>query len=276
MPQTFSLTLQDHNKQEHKILYRLADNPIASQWFKKIQHLSRVPLDRDYTSTVEPDLTQKEQNQKIKNDIILLCEKLGPVSPVKDVYDQQDCNTLHKFTVENLHQYEPAVREILHRLHRSIHRYERLFHDHYFPIVHVGWGEKEGLLTGTFKEPPYQYYHKDLKEGFLYMMWNEFGKTPYHFWLDQDNNTPEHFNQTCKPQTTFRAQFIMAYEDYTNVDFEPEFEVWFDQYRDQWQEQYGIGWTTTLERGGVFLAEPVDPKHNFHNTCTVLSVDLVN
>jgi hypothetical protein len=137
--------------------------------------------------------------------------------------------------------------------------------------MYVGWGEKEGLLTNKFKEPPYPYYESQVTAGNLYTMWNEFGKTPYVYWTNQDLNNPIHFMANCRSHQTFRAQFILCVRSYNCPEFHPDFYTWFDQYRIIWEAEHGIGWTPTYDQGGVLLATTTS-NYDFNCTVTVKSV----
>ena len=269
----FSLVLQNRQEQEQEIRYQLVDNPIAQQWFQKIKHLVRVPLCRHYTSVADTPATNQELYNIISYDIKKLNEILGPVYEIKNEYNQNDCNAIHALTVYTQYQYSPKIRDIFHHLHRQVHRLERNFNNIVQNRVHIGWGEKEGLLKTTFTESPYPYYNKKLSPGNLYMMWNEFGKTPYTYWIDRDLDNVEHFMATCKPQITARAEFVLCYRSITHQEFDTNFYTWFESYRLPWMEKYGIVWTPTHEYGGVPLATPV-MDYDFLNINTVQSVNL--
>lgn len=273
MSENFSLIIQDQNQQLHTIEYELADNPIAQQWFQKIKHLWRIPLCYYYTST-KHDITNLTLFDLISQDLQWLNDRIGFIYKIKEFYTIQDFNNIHILTVNTQYQYNQKIRNVFHRLHRRIHMLEDALSSFVPSVIHAGWGEKEGMLTTTFKESPYNFYVPALKSGNLYMVWNEFGKTPYRFWQNQDPDTLEHFISTCKPQLTFRAEFVFCYKDRAPYEFEPEFKLWFNRYQNVWTEKWNMEWNGIHERGGIPLAIAIT-NHQFETTSTIKSVNLI-
>jgi len=254
----FFLTVEDQHNAEHQIEYRLADNPIAQQWIKKIKHICKVPFDRVYSSPNTRIPTKEEINFEISADIKLLNDLVGNVYTVKDQYDQTDCNLLHAFTISNQYSHNIEIRNIFHHLHRKIHQLEMALSSLGITQLPCEWGEKGGPITTTHTESPYIYYELNMRAGNIYCQWSEFGKTPYQYWKDCDLDEVDHFLANCKPHVTFRPNFSVFIKnvDYDYVD--PEFETWFSQYRLAWEEKYSADKLSVYGHGGVLLAEPTD------------------
>lgn len=271
MPPLIDISIENLNKEPKVLRYELVDNPIASQWYQKIRHLHRVPLDRYYTFRVlrdPPDNLQK----LIAQDLEILRSQIGLNYPTKDKFNQEDCNELHSLTVATQYNYDRDIREIFHRLHRNLHSLEQqtLNIDPY--QIYAGWGENEGLITGKFNVNPYDYY-ESCNPGDIYLVWSEFGKSPYDYWRDRDLDDPEHFFENCKAQSTFRAQFSLIRFDPPNK-FPKEFENWFDRYKSKWQEKWGIGWEPIHQWGGIPLCRTKD-KFDPANTNTIIGIKII-
>lgn len=261
----FNITIQDFDDQFHTIGYELLDNPISKAWYRKIHHLYRIPLDRYYTRCRKSESIDVLQ-QSMRNDLVRLKDLIGLEYPVKETYDQTDCNTLHTITLTTQYNHTSDIREIFHRMHRTIHKIEEYLNGSNINGLSVGWGEKEGLLESKFDVLPYHAY-ESMKTGNIYLCWSEFGKTPYQYWRDQDTAP---FFETCKPHETFRALFVLAVND-LSVEFTEEFIQWFDQYRGEWMAKYGCDWLPLYECGGMPLARPLD-VFDWHKVSTVSSI----
>jgi hypothetical protein len=272
MSDIFYLIVTDNQNNDHQISYQLADNPIAHSWFKKLKKIYRVPLDKNYTTFVDVNITEQQLSAEIIDDIKLLNEKINLSYPIKEILTAEDCNRLHAITVDQQYNYSTDIREIFHHMHKKLHVLETVIYKKRDSWLSAGWAEKEGLLKTTFDKDPYQYYVSG-KLGNLYLTWTEFGKTPYGFWKDKDTDTADHFFKTCKPHLTFRVQFSLCINEINNYNFEQEFENWFDKYRKKWQELYNTSWTPIQHYGGILLAEPTI-QINFENLITIKSVSV--
>lgn len=266
----FNITIKDFYGRSHVIGYELEPSSIAESWYHKIHHLHRLPLDRHYTRSRKTEAVNELQSA-ITKDLLRLKDSVSLIYPIKESYDQEDCNLLHSITVATQYDHDPDVREIFHRLHRTIHKLEDRLNGEDALGITVGWGEKEGLLRSEFDVLPYDAYQQT-KNGYIYLCWSEFGKTPYQYWRDHDSNDPEHFFQTCKPHRTFRALFVLALETRSR-EFPESFDRWFDQYREEWESKYGCGWLPLYEWGGVPLGRPLE-EFDWAEANTVLSIAL--
>lgn len=262
------ITVQDFKKQSHIIEYVLSNNPIAYTWYRKIYHLHRVPLSKQYTSVrhKEPII---QINAQITNYLLQLKETVGLNYTIKESYDQTDCNRLHSITLSTQYNYSPEVREIFHTMHRAIHKLEHHILNIVDNSIHIGWGENEGPVESKFELLPYQWY-ENVQVGNIYLSWSEFGKTPYQYWKNHEIDNQEHFFKTCKPHKTFRALFALILEEHKQ-QFSDGFDQWFDQYRIEWELKYGCGWLPLYEWGGVPLGYPTR-EFDWSTVNTVLAI----
>ena len=271
------LIVEDHDGNDQRLHYQLADNPVAGRWIKKIKHASKIPLDQFYTTKNEKNLDQKEINLAISKDIKMLNDVIGHVYDSKSEYTQEDCNLLHAFTIDHQYEHDIEIRNIFHRLHRKIHLLEKVFSNSIKDCLDVEWGEKGGPLTTQHERSLYQYYDLKLYAGNIYHRWAEFGKTPYTYWKNKDIDDQRHFLNTCRPHMTFRPGFSLCISDITYEDFNEEFERWFDRYRRPWQEKYNLPGMAAYGHGGVLLATPKNNEYeNYSELYTVKSIKLLD
>jgi hypothetical protein len=276
MSTKFFLTVSDQQKTQHRLEYRLADNPIAYQWIKKIKHISKVPLDRVYSIPNDTTESKEEIEAKISNDITILNGLVGNIYQVKNHYNQSDCNLLHAFTVSNQYKYGTEARDIFHRLHRRLHQLEMLTS----PVLDNTWlpgewGEKGGPITTMHTESPYAYYELNMRAGNIYYQWAEFGKTPYRYWQDHDIDDMDHFLANCRPHMTFRPNFSVYIKDVNYNYVDSEFELWFDQYRSAWTDRYNADKLSVYGHGGVLLATPApDQSADYAQLYSIDTIDL--
>jgi hypothetical protein len=266
-----NLRLSDLDGNEHDLVYTLEQNVIANKWYKKISHLYRVPLCEHYTYKIKQEKSIKDLSDSVTQDLSQLKQLIDLDFPIKEIYNQDDCNILHAVTISQQYGYNAEVREIFHRMHRTIHLIEFALQQVTVNELYAGWGEKEGPLEEKFDIDPCQLYEVR-QPGTLYMKWSEFGKTPWQYWKDQDSDDIDHFLDTCKPHMTFRAQFSLRLSEHELDEFEPEFLDWFESRRDAWNSRYGKSeWTTLHVRGGVPLARP-DKDFDWKTANTILSI----
>lgn len=260
MSKKIYLTVQHQNNKDYKLIYDLADNPIAEEWIKKLKNIHRVPLDRVYTINNDKAVTKEEVTQEIIADITTLNNMIGKIYDIKTEYNQLDCNLIHGFTVSNQYSYIPEVRAIFHSLHRRVHHLENLLENSElsWTWLQAEWGEKSGPLTTKHKVSPYNYYETKIKAGNIYQPWAEFGKTPYTYWKNKDLDNVDNFLNNCKPHTTFRPGFSLCTIDRDYSLPILEFESWFDAYRSAWQERYNAPEMSAYSKGGVLLATPAE------------------
>jgi hypothetical protein len=270
----FYLTVQDQAGINHQIQYQLANNPIAEQWFKKIKHIWRIPPDDIYTTTADHNISKDSLNGTISLELESINNIIGKIYDIKTEYTQNDCNLLHAFTVSNQYSYSKDVRDILHRLHRTIHRLESVlsgkkYNEYFLPGE---WGEAAGPLTTPYTESSYQYYTKQMKSGTMYHLWAEFGKTPYEYWRNQDSPDATYFINNCRPHVTCRPGFSLCIKDTAYNTPDPNFEQWFNKYRDIWQVAYGTDPESPYSLGGVELAKPIDNQFDYLTAFKITSI----
>lgn len=226
--------------------YVLNDSEIAYKWFQKIKHLKHIPVDR-----VESEIMDLSDLDTIYRHF---CEFANIEYKKIDSITQPTLNQLHQ-CYEKLHAKLSVKKnnQILYKFHHAIHSHEAkpTKRKH----LHIGWGSNEGPLTTNFKCNIF--YEDKLKKNHIYLPWSELGKTPLHYWRNQEPNNIIRFVELAKPHQTFRARFKVSLEDYDPNALPNEFIHWFAQYKESWLSTYELDdWTEIDEYSAPLLAIP--------------------
>lgn len=225
----FKIILQDLDRNEIDLDYKLNDSLLAHKWAKKIKHLHRIPIDSIESGT--------EDVSDIKTIYNEFCDfaKLQPININK--LDQSILNQLHKI-YEDQHEVlsKHENNKILYKFHHSIHYIENPKRG--AGAITVGWGIKEGPLTEMFD--CHSYYSDQIEKNNIYLPWTELGKEPLNYWADNEPNDQKRINELCVPHKTFRAKFFISLHDKVVKKFTPDFIRWFAQYKKDWFEAHMI------------------------------------
>lgn len=266
MNANFSINYILSNNKSIVIPYKLSANEVAQKWFSVLRHIWRVPLDRTYTTAVDPTVDAGSLSKEMSEGISKINNIVGnTVYEVKDLYTQEDCTHIHSLVIDTQYDQNDEVRELMHYVHRKLHTLETLMRGEIKDRIYVGWSEREGPLTKTYPGSVYEHYQGNLKAGHCYLTHSEFGKTPWSFYIHDRAHidTEDHFFTTCKAHTTFRPSFEIQTTnfDYNQRVFPQEFYDWFRKYQVRWNDQYNsIGikdWNPVYNKGGVELAIPL-------------------
>jgi hypothetical protein len=236
-----------NGKQKESLSYRLVHNPVSERWIKKIKHLSRIPH-----SVLETTGLSFAQNiERIHREF---CEFAGIEYKKTNYSEQQLLNLLHELYVTNHDRLSKLKNNnVLYEFHNAIHELEKQAGKRFY----IGWGTSEGPLEEQFNCN--EYYSETLVKNNLYLPWTELGKTPLHYYNNNEPTNVERFCNLAKPHVTLRAKFMIAMKDFDPPALSPEFEQWFAQFKTQWTRHYNIkDWRACDEYLGVLLAEPQD------------------
>ena len=235
-------------KQESEIelKYSLNNTELAELWYKKIKHLSPVPV-----SKVESGLEDTLNLNKIYEKFCDFAKiKYRPIPN----FSQDNLNGLHEI-YEKSHEKLSKLKdnEILYIFHHAIHENEKKsFED---KNINVGWGIKEGILTSVFQCN--KFYEKSLRRNHVYLPWAELGKKPLIYWKNREPDNQARFLQLAKPHLTFRAKFFIQAEDQEPKQLPADFIEWFSKYKKSWLEYHNISkWDETDEFCAPLLGIP--------------------
>jgi len=239
----FKIFFKDSKNNIIDLDYYLYDSEVAQKWFKKIKHLSNVPID-----PIESELVNLTDLSKIYKEF---CEfaNLQPINV--DEINQDKLNQLHKIYEQSHDQLSRKKdSEILYRFHHSIHFHEGT---HESNSINIGWGVKEGPLTEKFYCN--SYYENNIIKNNIYLPWTELGKKPLDYWRDKEPNDHARFIELAKPHITLRATFSIAKKTVFPVELDKNFIEWFTAYKQPWLEHHNIKkWDSIDENSAPLLA----------------------
>lgn len=223
--------------------YNLHDSEVARMWANKIKHLQNVPFD-----PVESKAQDMSDLSKIYTEF---CEFAGQTPIEIHPLDQSKCNQLHQIYEEQHDRLSKLKNNsVLYRFHHAIHQHENKPDK---PIIRVGWGTNEGILTSQFLCQ--DYYADKIEKNNIYLPWSELGKTPLTYWIDKEPDTQERFNTLAKTHKTFRAQFFIAIKNIEPKALDTDFLEWFDRYKEGWLKHHNIKkWDHIDEHSAPLLA----------------------
>lgn len=245
---SFTILLKK-NKSNVELKYFLNDTELADLWYKKIKHLSRVPI-----SKIESELEDVSDLELIYSEFCKFAE-IEQV-PIVD-FSQSTLNSLHEI-YEKSHKKLSLHKnnEILYKFHHAIHKKEKELTK--YKTLNVGWGINEGLLTSDFNCN--KFYEKSLVKNYIYLPWAELGKKPLRYWQDNEPDNKDRFLELAKPHITFRAKFCIQLEDKEPSPLPEEFIGWFAKYKKCWLKHYKISnWNEKDEYSAPLLGIP---KHS--------------
>jgi hypothetical protein len=82
--------------------------------------------------------------------------------------------------------------------------------------------------------------------GDIYVQWSELGKTPYHYWKNNEVNDIQRMCELAKPWLKLRPKIYMALEDIDtlkNIQCK-DFTIWWKTYQFDWTAHWNIHkWT---------------------------------
>ncbi|HAC15954.1 MAG TPA: hypothetical protein DCE78_08430 [Bacteroidetes bacterium] len=149
--------------------------------------------------------------------------------------DQQYFNFLHKIYEKN-YNGDPKWLDY----HEHIHACENFGGNR--KILYLDYREKSGLLERHIDTNWLDNTKVEVPTGDVFLRWAELGKTPYHYW---DNNEPEDISRLCelvKPWSKLKPKLGIALEPINFLDdkkIEP-FNRWWKNYHDQWCQHWNI------------------------------------
>jgi hypothetical protein len=252
--------------------WQVLENPAAAIWFNKFKKICRVPL-----QTIKPQ-NQIERNSA--QELIIFFQKY------KDLIDPNliDVTQNQTFSIEDLnkcHQiYEYIFNNHLNSIdEQELYNYHMTLHDMQGKQQYVnnnldiqyfrnfGWGKAEGLLTKPVITDELMCRTIDVKQGWIYMNWSEFGKLPFHYFLDNEPVEQSRFMQAVTPWITSRPAFAIALHSgnqFINEEIEDKYRNWLNsiEYFSTWKQKYGLTiWDNLQEFGVIPVAQPCfDPK----------------
>jgi hypothetical protein len=125
-----------------------------------------------------------------------------------------------------------------------------------------GWYTYEGLLTKPITTEELACRTTDIQKGWIYLIWSEFGKLPFHYYSDNEPLTRDRFMQAVKPWITSKPAFSIALntgDEFVSKDKYQDYQDWLSkvEWFDEWKNHFGIGhWDQLQEFGAIPIARP--------------------
>jgi hypothetical protein len=228
----------------------LNGNPVSEYIEKTFKHLQHLPLQFqifDY-------LKYHCNNNKIFYDKLLESAKeLNIEIDVLQLQDQKYLNSLHK--IYELGYNKGSSRWL--EFHEMIHAIEAVTNADIHPIPNemvINFRDRAGPLEKSFDRDFLKYGTQSITKGTCYCRWNELGKIPSQYWLDNEPDDVQRLCQLAKPWTVLRPSINIALEDINftmSIEQQEKFNVWFSKHKQQWMDYWKLTTWTSDEMSSV-------------------------
>jgi hypothetical protein len=150
--------------------------------------------------------------------------------------DQWYFNNVHKIYEQN-YNGDPAWLDF----HEHIHMCEMYF-EKTNDLFCIDYREKAGLLEKPMNPQWLSNTQTTVKAGDVYVQWSELGKTPYHYWKNNEPNDIERMCKLAKPWLKLRPKIFVALDDMDKLKNtqRDEFSSWWKDYQQKWTEHWNI------------------------------------
>ena len=218
----------------------LFDSPLGSTYQKIYKNLSRVPI--PWRSWDNPFYEIRLSHLDLVDHLVKYGKKLSiNVDQHRClIRDQLYFNQLHKI-YEKSYNGDPDWLDF----HEHIHICESYSQKHK-KVLCIDYREKAGLLEKPMDPDWIAETQTKVYAGDLYVRWSELGKTPYHYWKDNEPNELSRICELAKPWMKLRPKICIALEDINlleNVD-QIGFKNWWSKYQEGWTTHWGLTrWT---------------------------------
>jgi hypothetical protein len=143
--------------------------------------------------------------------------------------------------------------------HEHIHLCERYFRP-WAPVVRLNYRETSGVLEKKFNLTWLDTSSTQVRAGDVFLQWDELGKTPYDYWLDNEPNDLVRMCELCKPWLMFRPKLNIALEDFDMLENKKikEFDSWWMNYHDDWCQHWQISkWSVKNQYSQIVIGNIV-------------------
>jgi len=125
--------------------------------------------------------------------------------------------------------------------HEHIHMCELYFKESGYSFC-IDYREKSGLLEKPMAPDWLINSQTTVQAGDVYVQWSELGKTPYHYWKNNEPNDIKRMYELAKPWLKLRPKIYVALDNMDklkNIQCN-EFAAWWKDYHDEWTRHYNI------------------------------------
>jgi len=223
----------------------LNQTPIAAIYQKIYKHLQHVTV--PFQDWDNPFYFRNYSLPQLVNKLSMYGEKVNvPIDQKRCLTQDQDYfNALH-VVYENNWNKGSAWSDF----HRHLHMCEKN-HDTETVMqktMKIDYNEKSGFLEKPFDRQWLKDATSKISAGDAFVCWQELGKTPYMYWLDNEPNDLVRMRQVIQPWAKLRPNIFVALED---IDLQKnpkelrKFDSWWAQYSQQLCEYWNMpSWTS--------------------------------
>jgi hypothetical protein len=241
-----------------------------------LKHLTPVPLHFGMI-----DNPYKVSRESISDILVNISNALAISIDRTQLTDQQYLNYLHRYFENRIGggnewmDYNQAI-HLLETFNRGEQKEKK---------VRLWYGNNSNPLTRRYQFDELTNMQLNFRAGDCFVEFSELGKTPYHYWRDQEPDDIAHLCELASPMVKLNFKIVVALD---NINFTPcdlsNFENWFDQYRDTWCQHWQIPyWTISQMQGGILIGriadlekfkEDLNQGHNPKFICNTSQKDL--
>jgi len=169
--------------------------------------------------------------------------------------DQYYYNQLHKI-YEHGYNGHPGWLDF----HEHIHLCEFYYRNNNVKSVAIDYRERAGPITGGFDSAYLANMTTDIRPGTVYIEWAELGKTPYHYWLDNEPSDLAQMCQLSKPWLRFRPKLLVSTQHVDLLaDVDSNFCQWWKNYEHDWCKHWNIEkWPIEFIKGVIHVGDVKD------------------
>lgn len=227
-------------------IINLIESPIKNKIVKSLKHLQHLKLpsskfDNTIFYNFEIAIEQLQHYASI----------LGITVEVDKIKTQPYLNFLHKIYEENHSYYNSNWLSY----HETLHAIEKLLDKSYIPKnITFDYKNLAGYTNTKYTFNELQTIRFNNQPGECFVIFNELGKTPYHYWKNKEPDDFERLCQLAKPMLRFNFAIKLWFEEnnLSNLEGLDEFSNWFSKYKNDWCNYWNIpDWSIEQMLGGI-------------------------
>jgi hypothetical protein len=220
--------------------FHIDDSPLGLMYQKIYKNLSKVPI--PWRPWDNPCYKENLTYSEMVDHLVHYAQNLSiDIDTAKCINRDQDYfNSIHKIYEDN-YNGNPVWLDF----HEHIHLCE---YYNYPPkeFLCIDYREKSGLLEKPMDPIWLLNTTTKICAGDIYVRWAELGKTPYHYWENNEPNDLQRMCQLAKPWLKLRPNIHIALKDIDTLkDIQcNNFATWWKTYQTGWTAHWNISkWT---------------------------------
>lgn len=229
--------------------FYIDDSPLGLTYQKIYKNLSKVPI--PFKLWDNPYYRKNLTYLEMVNGLAQYAQHLSiDIDTIKCINrDQHYFNSIHKIYEDN-YNGDPAWLDF----HEHIHLCE--YYDQPLKeLVCIDYREKSGMLEKPMDPTWLLNTTTKICAGDIYVQWSELGKTPYHYWKNNESNDITRICQLAKPWLKLRPKIYIALQDLDtlkNIQCN-DFSIWWEMYQTEWTAYWNIPTWTINDIFGVSI-----------------------